>query len=180
MQIQLINEIELDNPTKSKIADLLQRGFPEEDFKGRHYFKQLPHYRLLLKLDDHLIGHLGLDFRVMTLNTIPINVLGVMEVVVHPHYQKQGYGALLMNELDHIVQKFQHNIDYLLLVADQYDFYRKFGFELTAQHTKWLVTEEHVNYGIKEDFFSDCLMYKQIGSKPWIDNGKLDWMGYWY
>ena len=180
MDVQFIDELALDVETKLQIADLMKACFPEEDFHGRHYFKQLPHYRLLLKDKNQLIGQLGLDYRVMTLNGESINVLGVMEFAIFPQYQKQGMARLLLNELDQLAQKFQTNIDFIFLVADQHDFYRKFGFQLTAQHARWLVTEEHINYGMKEGFFDDCLMYKQVGTKPWVENGKLDLMGYWY
>lgn len=180
MNVQFIDELALDAEIKLQIADLMKLCFPEEDFHGRHYFKQLPHYRLLLKNQNQLIGQLGLDYRVMTLNDEPINVLGVMEFAIHPKYQKQGMARLLLNELDHLAQKFKTNIDFLFLVADRHDFYQKFGFQLTAQHARWLVTEEHINYGMKEGFFDDCLMYKQVGTKPWVENGNLDFMGYWY
>ena len=180
MQVQWVNELELDTETKLQIADLLQACFYEEDFHGRHYFKQLPHSRLLLKDKDQLIGHLGLDYRVMTLNAQPINVLGIIELCILPNQQKQGLVRLLIDELEELVNKFKNNIDFLLLVTDQHDFYRRFGFKLTAQHARWLVTEEHINYGLKEGFINDCLMYKQIGQKTWSENGKLEWMGYWY
>ena len=92
MNIQFIDELALDAETKLQIADLMKLCFPEEDFHGRHYFKQLPHYRLLLKNQNQLIGQLGLDYRVMTLNGESINVLGVMEFAIFPQYQKKRYG----------------------------------------------------------------------------------------
>lgn len=180
MNVEFVDEIALDIATKLQIADLMKVCFPEEDFHGRHYFKQLPHYRLLLKNKNQLIGQLGLDYRVMTLNGEPINLLGVIDFAIHPQFRNQGRAAQMLNELEQLAHKFRTNIDFLFLVADQHDFYRKFGFELTAQHVRWLVTEEHINYGMKEGFFDHCLMYKQIGSKPWVENGNLDLMGYWY
>lgn len=45
---------------------------------------------------------------------------------------------------------------------------------------KWLVTEEHINYGMKEEHIEDCLMYKPLGEKEWVENSVLELMGYWY
>ncbi|MEZ4691755.1 MAG: hypothetical protein R3A12_16995 [Ignavibacteria bacterium] len=45
---------------------------------------------------------------------------------------------------------------------------------------KWLTIEEHINYGIQEKEFDDCLMVKQVEIKKWPDDGEFDMMGYWY
>ena len=179
-RFELIEEFKLDKLIKNQIAGLLKMCFPEEEFNGRTYFKQLPHYRLLLKEDQTLIGQLGLDYRVMTLNGKPINVLGVIDLTVLPGYQGQGFGTKLLNKLDEIIINHVENIDFLLLAADKHQFYENCGFRLIKQKVKWLAVEEHINYGILEKEFSDCLMIKQVGKIAWSESAELDMFGYWY
>lgn len=180
MEFELIDEFKIDEKTKSDIAELLQMSFPEEDFKGRTYFKQLPHYRLLLKENDKLIGQLGLDYRVMSLNKKVIRVMGIIDLMIDKEFQGKGYGTKLLKEIDNITKNFSNNIDFLFLVADKHKFYESCGFKLTKQKVIWFQTEEHINYGIGDDYFSDCLMYKQIGNIEWEEDGILDMLGYWY
>ena len=179
-KFEFIDEFRLNENTKSQIADLLKISFPEEDFHGRTYFKQLPHYRLLMWNGNLLIGQLGLDYRVMTLNKEPIRVMGIIDLMILPEYQKKGNGTLLLKELDNVIKDHKENIDFLFLVADHHKFYENCGYRLTKQHVKWLTIEEHINYGIQEKEFDDCLMVKQVGDKKWPDDGELDMMGYWY
>ncbi|HEU4496736.1 MAG TPA: GNAT family N-acetyltransferase, partial [Flavobacterium sp.] len=98
MAIELIDEFRLEKTVKKQIASLLKICFPEEEFHGRTYFKQLPHYRLLLKKDERLIGQLGLDYRVMLLGKKPITVLGVIDLAILPEFQGQGFGTELLRK----------------------------------------------------------------------------------
>ncbi len=180
MIFELTDEFRLDKETKKQIADLLKICFPEEEFNGRTYFKQLPHYRLVLKEDEKLIGQLGLDYRVMTLGGQPITVLGIIDLTILPDFQGQGLGTKLLNELDNIVTKCADNIDFLFLVADKHKFYENCGYKLIKQKVKWLTIEDHINYGLQEKEFTDCLMIKQIGKIKWAENVELDMFGYWY
>ena len=179
MKFELIEEFKLDEKTKKDIANLLKISFPEENFQGRTYFKQLPHYRLLLKIDDKLIGQLGLDYRVMSMNEKPIRVLGVIDLMIDQKFQGKGYGTILLKELDIIAESFSNNIDFLFLVADKHKFYENCGYKLIKQRVIWLKTEEHINYGIGNEEVDDCLMYKQVGEIKWQE-GTLDMLGYWY
>jgi hypothetical protein len=45
---------------------------------------------------------------------------------------------------------------------------------------KWLTIEEHINYGIQEGEFDDCLMIKRVGRIAWNNGDELDMFGYWY
>ena len=181
MYTEFVNEFELSEETKGQLASLLKISFPEVNYNGRHYFKQLPHYRLLLKNNSLVIGQLALDFRVMTLDGIPINVLGVIDFAIAPEFRRNGNGKFLMQQLLDKAYFFKNNIDFIFLVTDTPIIYRNFGFKSTSQIVRWLATEEHINYGIKEELINDCfLMYKKIGNKEWSDNSVLDLMGYWY
>jgi N-acetylglutamate synthase-like GNAT family acetyltransferase len=180
MTVEIIDEFRLDRETKQQIAELVKVCFPESEYNGRTYYKQLPHYRLLLREEKKIVGQLGLDYRVMTLNGKPINVLGVVDLTILPSYQGKGLGTKLLKELDNIIEPEKQNIDFLFLVADKHEFYERSGYTLTKQKVKWLTIEEHINYGPQEKEFDDCLMYKQVGKIEWTENGELDMFGYWY
>jgi GNAT superfamily N-acetyltransferase len=115
-----LNEFQLDEITKQQIRELLRVSFPDEDFRGRTYFKQLPHYRLLLKHENFLVGQLGLYYRVMTLRGEPIRVLGIIDLAIVSTYQGQGLGTELLQEVDSIAQRHSNNIDFLILIDDKH------------------------------------------------------------
>lgn len=180
MTITFVNEFEIDSKTQSEISELLSVCFPTIDYKGLPYFKQRPHYRLLLKENDQLVGHLGIDYRIMSLNGEPINVLGVVCLAVHPNHQHQGLGTKLMQEFDKMAITHSQNIDFSFLVTDEPDFYSKLGYQTASVTTTWLKIDQGKNYGIGQEKIEDChFMYKQIGSKEWKD-GNLDLLGYMF
>lgn len=179
MRFEFVDEFRLDESAKAQVNRLLTVCFPETDYGGRTYFKQLPHYRLLLWEDDGLIGQLGLDYRVMTLGGAPARVLGVIDLAIRPTHQRRGLGTKMLAELDAVAERFHHNIDFLFLVADKHGIYERSGYKPTKRRVRWLTVEDHVNYGIQEGWFDDCLMYKQVGALEWKD-GDLDLLGYWY
>lgn len=178
--VEFIDELKLTQDSKNQITTLLKLAFTEENFNGRHYFKQFPHYRLILRKQDKVIGQVALDFRVMTLNHQPISMLGIIDFCITPTFQNQGLGRFLMSKLMDQANEVKENIDFLFLVTNRPSFYQPFGFKSTTQWVRWLVTEEHVNYEMKEECIENALMYKKIGNKEWIENTTLDLMGYWY
>lgn len=179
-EIVCVPEIQLDEVAKTQIAKLLTACFPEEDFQGRHYFKQLPHHRLLLKVHGQIIAQLALDYRMMTLNQNPIRVLGLIDLAVLPQYEKQGYARKLLEHVEKIFSDVFLNIDFMLLSTEKFELYQKFGFKCTRQKVKWLAMDNHQNYGVKEEWIDDCLMYKSLSQKAWVDGANLDFLGYWY
>jgi N-acetylglutamate synthase-like GNAT family acetyltransferase len=180
MKFEFIDEFKINEKTKNQISELLKICFSDEDYGGRTYFKQIPQYRILVKENGNLIGQLGLDYRIMTINKKPIRVLGVIDLLVSPEKQKLGIGTKMLDKLNRIAEQNRINVDFILLVADKHKFYEKSGFKLTKQNVKWFATENHINYGIQEGKFDNCLMIKQIGRTKWEDDTELDMLGYWY
>lgn len=180
MKIDLIKEFELTEQQRSDIALLLQTCFPNTDYDNRAYFKQLPHYRLLLTESEKLIGQLGIDYRVMSLNKKQVTVFGVVDLVIHPAHQRTGGGTLLMQEFERVALKYKQSIDFLFLVTDQPAFYERLGFIKTNPNVTWLKIYKGETYGIGNETITDSfLMYKSISGKSW-EESELDMMGYWY
>jgi len=180
MELEFINEFQIDKTTSKKINALLKRCFPDTEYEKRDYFKQLPHYRILAKEGEHIIGQLGIDFRVMNLNGEAFRVFGVVDLCVDPEFQRKGIGKKLMIEFETIAKKHTDKIDFLFLVADESEYYEKLGFKKTNITTTWLKIDEHKNYGMGSEKIEDAFfLIKNISNKQWKD-GDLDLLGYMY
>lgn len=180
MELEFINEFQISKPLSKEINRLLIRCFPDASYAERDYFKQLPHYRILAKHEEQLIGQVAIDFRVMNLNNSPLNVMGVIDLCVDPEFQKQGIAKELMRVLEKVATDNLDKIDCLLLVTDHPLFYEKIGFKTVDITTKWLKIDNHENYGLGNEKIEDAyFMVKQISNKKWED-GELDYLGYMY
>lgn len=174
------SEFELTPDEKTQINRLLSSVFTETDYRGQAYFKQLCHHRLLLWQGDKLIGHLGIDYRVMNLNGQEITVWGVIGLAVDPALQGKGLGTKLMLEFERIAVAHKHNIDFLFLVTDVPAFYERLGYSKTTLTIQWLKIHQGKNYGLGNEPITDSdFMFKKIGDKDWSD-GELDMLGYMY
>ena len=178
-QVEHIAELDLETEVQQQIAALVQQVFPESEYQGRFYFKQLAHSRLLVSDDGKVVAHAGLDYRLMRMNETPVKVLGIIDLAVAPDYQGRGLGGLILKKAEEIARNSALGVDFLFLVADIHDYYRKFGFELAVTQVQWLTIDQHQNHGVLDKYFDDCLMYKQVGALNW-QNGNLDMLGYWY
>lgn len=177
--VEHIPELDLDAATRQQIADLVQEVFPEGEYLGRHYYKQLAHSRLIIREAGRLVGHAGLDYRVMAMNGQVIKVLGIIDLAVLPTHQGKGLGGALLKYAEKLARNSAGGVDFLFLVADIHEYYRKYGFELAETQMQWLAIDQHKNHGVLDKYFNDCLMYKQTGAISW-QNGTLDMLGYWY
>ena len=56
IEITFIPEFKITKKDSLSCNNLIQESFSKLDFKGRDYFKQPPHYRILVKENNKLIG----------------------------------------------------------------------------------------------------------------------------
>ena len=179
LKIKRVHEYEVDGALRSSIQELLLESFGDDYPKERVYFKQLPHFRyLVLNEDNMLVAQVGLDYRVMNLNGLPVNVLGVIDLCVKKEYRSNGLGSLLLSE----IEKFSEykSIDFLLLFADHKGLYLKNGYRSVMNECTWLKIdhENHQSLGVGKEVMNE-LMMKEIGNEKW-ENGCLDLLGYLY
>ncbi|MEZ4886447.1 MAG: GNAT family N-acetyltransferase [Chitinophagales bacterium] len=180
MTLTFLNEFQIDTPTSMALNTLLQKSFPEVEYEGRDYFKQLPHYRILAKEGEQIIGQMGIDFRVMNLNGKVVNVFGVVALCVDSDFQGKGIGTKLMLEFEAIAKRYPNRIDALFLVTDLPQYYERLGYKTSTLHITWLKIHQHQNYGLGKELITDVyFMYKMISDKVWED-GELDLLGYMY
>ncbi|MGH4117469.1 GNAT family N-acetyltransferase [Clostridium sp.] len=176
MEITKINEYDIDVKSEKKILNLLQECFPDSYTSDRIYYKQIPHFRYLAFDKDILIGHVGLDYRVMNLNGVAIRVLGIVDICIKEEYRGNGLAAKLLQTIEGFSAA--HSLDFLLLFTDIEPFYLKNDFISVNNTCKWTKIDEHKTLGIGEEIIKE-LMIKQTGNKVW-KNGYLDMLGYMY
>ena len=95
MQIDHIPEWQLTSADDDAIADLLSRCF-ETDFGGRSYFAQRHHLRLVIREKHKIIGHMALLRRLVRLDDVTFEIVGLAEVATDPDHRGQGIAATLL------------------------------------------------------------------------------------
>jgi GNAT superfamily N-acetyltransferase len=176
MEITKINEYDIDVELEKRIQNLLLECFPDIYPEARIYYKQLPHFRYLAFDKDILIGHVGLDYRVMNLNGMIIRVLGIVDICIKEEYRGNGLASKLLQTIEDF--SVTHKLDFLLLFTDIEPFYLKNDFISVNNTCKWTKIDEHKTLGIGEEIIKE-LMIKQTGNRVWKD-GYLDMLGYMY
>lgn len=179
MDIELLNEFALNDQLKAQIQQQLVESFGGESYKGRIYFKQRAHYRLVAMDENQLLGQLGLDYRCMKLGEEVIQVMGVIDFTVSSQFRSQGIGSAILQALIVICAQHASNIDFIVLMADQHEVYLKNGFEVKKQQIDWLGIHEHEYVGERSEV-ADFLLVKAISGKHWDDHAVLDMLGYMY
>jgi predicted N-acetyltransferase YhbS len=173
--MEILPEIELDESTHLAIQELRNASFPDAKVK-RSYYKQLPHYRVLKYENRKLIGCGGLDYRAIRVGNEVYKVLGVMDLCVREDKRGQGIGTSILSELSDYAKK--RDVDFIILVSDNDNFYIHNGFYQIKTHNSWLRIDEHKNYGVAFEKLDD-LYVKPVGDKVWKSD-YVDWLGYMF
>lgn len=173
--LRIIPEIDVNELEHSQISELRNSCFPDHVL-DRSYYKQLPHYRVVEYDEDSLIGYMGLDYRVISVDGQPHKILGVIDFCVAPAQQGKGVGSNMMSSvLSHARSK---AVDFVLLVAHSPGIYESLGFQSCEMLSSWLRIDEHRNYGVAVEKINEIYV-KQVGSKSW-SGSHLDWLGYMF
>lgn len=178
MKLVKAYDMDLNEEWSTHLQALLLASFPEVYPKDRLFFKQIPHGRILaFTSDNQLIGHVGLDYRMMNLNGKAIRVLGIIDLCVSTSHRSQGIGSFLLTEVEKLSKG---HIDFVLLFADHEDLYSKNGFKTVKNTCKWLKIDHEtlttIGVGIQK---VEGLMVREVGTMPWSE-GELDFLGYLY
>ena len=173
--MDIYSEIDLSTKQHREIQTLRNKSFPEHQV-DRSYYEQLPHMRGLKYLDGTLVGHMGLDFRVVSVGEEVYKVLGVVDFCVDRALQGQGIGTSMLSQLSGYVET--KDVDFIILISELNDFYTKKGYRRIDALSSWLRLHEHKNYGVTAEKI-DSLYVKPVGDKNWR-GGSVDWLGYLY
>lgn len=170
------NEWDLPATVHADIATLRNACFPN-DQHDRSYGKQLPHFRYLVYDDDQLVGHMGVDHRVISVGGIVLRIFGGIDVCVAATHRRKGITHQLLTTLATYAQACA--VDFLFLVADDDRVYTQNGFVRVSQYCSWLRIDEHTNYGVAFQKLTNEFMVKPTSTKTWPD-GPIDLLGYMF
>ncbi|WP_422526067.1 GNAT family N-acetyltransferase [Serratia fonticola] len=142
--------------------------------EGRTFVKQEPHHRLLAFSGNHLIAHLGIDFRIIRVGEELIPISGIIDLCVHQDYR----GNKLAGDLLAIAERVSSNRDFVILMADDNRLYRINGYlSLTNANSKWLAIDALHSHSVIQRDLSEIFMYKAMKNRLW-PKGKIDLLGY--
>lgn len=175
MRIEQIIEYDIEPRLHDAIIALKNCCFPDTA-KPRSYFKQLPHFRYLAYEDDTLVGHMGVDHRVISVGESVFTIFGVIDLCVSENHRGKGVASKMLEQLSTLAKA--KNIDFLFLVASDHRLYEKNGFQLISTYLTWLRINDHKNYGVVVEKIDEELMIKQIGQKHWPNHDPVDLLGY--
>ena len=167
------SEYDIDPDLHGQITNLKNESFPGYE-KPRSYYKQLPHFRFLVFEADQLIGHMGIDHRVISVGDDVFTIFGITDLCVAANYRCQGIASRLLTEVFNLGS--DKHIDFLFLVATDHRLYIKNGFMPLSSYCTWLRISDHKNYGVTIEWL-DELLIKQIGPKEWSQK-PIDLLGY--
>ncbi|MDF1663408.1 MAG: GNAT family N-acetyltransferase [Planctomycetota bacterium] len=174
METQRYPELELDSELHRQITELRNQCFPDHAVP-RSYYKQMPHFRELIHNGKHLIAHVGLDYRTISVGGVSISILGVIDLCVDPDHRSLGLGGQLIKSVIELGQAKQ--VDFILLAADDQRLYHDNGFGAISADCSWLKIDEFKNYGIAKQRLENVLMIHKVGEKDW-PVGPVDMLGY--
>jgi GNAT superfamily N-acetyltransferase len=174
MLIERIEEFALTAPVLAQVRDLVQVAFPGYP-PDRPYFKLRPHFRFLAWNDDALVGHLGVDHRVIRVGAEALSIFGVIDLCVTPSYQHRSLAMQLLQQLESLARDTQRGA--IVLFADDHRLYTANGYQRIEAPCTWMMVDGHRTLGITTQSLGDCLMVKPITLAHWPD-GPIDLLGY--
>jgi len=180
MTYQFTTEYQITKEISHQINLLLKHSFGNDFYKGRDYFKQIPHHRLLLWEEEELVAHLGVDHRVMSLDGNPVYTFGIIDFCVHESCRGKGLGKNILEYIEKIARESSHKVDFLFLVTDTPAYYAKLGYSAVQHEIIWLKIDQHQSLGLGKEKIDDVsFMIKVISGKPW-EAEQLDMLGYMF
>lgn len=174
--IEIVRKFESEITSQEHSAiTLLRNACFNSCARKRSYFKQLPHFRYIAVEHNEIVGMVGVDHRMISIDGSAYSIFGIIDLCVAGSHRGQGIAAALIMAVES--QARPSEIDFLVLMADNYAFYEKLGFELRNNHCAWLRIDDFKNYGIAFEKLDRELMSKCLGTEKW-PNGMLDFLGY--
>lgn len=173
---------------RSQLQNLLYQSFPDF-FETRIYAKQFASFRLLVWNNNNLIAQTAIEHRMISIDGNPASIFGIVDLCVSEPMRSNGIATRLLEEVEKIAR--DHEIEYLLLFAENPRLYDKFGFKRCRCSYSWLGIDEHKTLGILKDKswldvdecktnrnnISDFLMVKPLTDLE-IPKQKVDLLGY--
>lgn len=173
MEIKRIEEFKLTSKQHLQINQLLQICFSAYP-TDRTFYKQIPNFRFLVFKNKTIVGHLAIIHRMIKLGGKNFIIFGVSDLCVHPDFQHQKIASVLLQKLENLGRK--HKIDFITLIAQEVDLYKKNEYEVFNNDCRWLIINETQTLGIAQRNLDNALMVKALGDKEWKEE-TVDFLG---
>ena len=175
LTLELVDEFALGAVRTEAVRALLHEAFPDVGFTQRRtYLKQIPPRRLLAWEAERLVGHLGLEHRVIGTEDGPALLFGVLDVCVAAAARGSGVASAMLEHVEALGR--EHGLDFLMLFATDRRLYERSGYRHEPNVLRWSMIDEHRTLGIDEQPL-DELMIKSIGVRAW-PAGPIDLLGH--
>ena len=162
-----------DPSRDAAIATLLDACF-DGVHGGRTWFKQIPHERLLAWSGNDLMGHVGMECRVVRVGEAVVPILGIVDLCVAPAARRQGIGAALLQGAEERAR----GQSFALAMADDPRLCQRAGYSLLhATNVTFLAIDELRCHSVIRRDLSGIFMVKQLAFDAWPD-GPIDLLGH--
>ena len=173
-EIQRIEEFKIKPSIHDRINALLKKTFGAYH-SDKSYFHQLPSFRYLVWEDKDLIGHMGVEHRVINIGADTATIFGVVDICVSDQHQSKNIATTLLQKLEKLGK--ENHIDFLVLIAQNHALYEKNGFQLVNNTCRWLMINSNQTLGVGHRRIDRSLLIKPIGEKKW-NPGLVDFLGH--
>ena len=175
LKLRQIDEYRLDRSMRDEIRVLLHACFPDARFtRTRTYLKQLPPRRLLASEQGRLVGHLGLEHRVVGTESGPLEILGIIDLCISESHRGRGAASEMLGWVEALAR--ETSVPFLMLFAQDRRLYTRNGFIHASNPLRWVKIHEHEVIGVGEEPLAE-LMVKAVGEHAW-PKGLVDLLGY--
>lgn len=176
-QTKMIKRVEdclIDTEEETQIISLLRESFPLYPAK-QSFLNQRPNFRYLTYDQNLLVGHLGVESRIISIDDTPFKIFGIVDLCVKKDFQERKIASNLVKELIQFGESCK--IDFILLFSSEKKFYKKLGFEEVQNKSRWLMIQKLKTLGVARRNVSDSLMVRKMGEKEWM-KGEVDLLGH--
>ncbi len=174
MHIQRIEEFQISESVHQQINTLLNNTFGDY-YLERSYYKQLPTFRYLAWEGEQLIAHMAVEHRNINVGEVLSKIFGVVDLCVDKTFQSKNIASSILKELEDLGT--QHQIDFIVLIAQNHEVYEKNGFTVENNTCRWLMINGNQTLGVGHRRIEECLMVKPINDKKW-NSGLIDFLGH--
>lgn len=149
-------ELDITPSEHDQILGLFRDSF--ENYPSDYtFYHQPPHFRFLVWLEENLVGHLGVSFRYARSGSDVLRVYGISELCVSSLHRKKGIAKQLLENLRNEAD--EKDIDSIISLTDNPDFYLKNGYSLLDQEVKWMMMKNFRSLGIMNRKITDSLVF---------------------
>ncbi len=168
-----VAEAEIGRDLQEQLQALLQMCFP--GYPGRSYFKLPPHFRYLARTSGALVAQMGVELRVIRVDSKVVRTFGVVDLCVTPGERSRGLAGRMLAEVTELARACA--MDFVILFADDDRLYARNGWARAANPCTWVKIHDHTTLGLARTVQTNALMVKAVGQHAWPE-GEVDLLGH--